>query len=411
MGELDRVLREGASLHDAGRYDEALALYDRAAACWPNLALLWNNRGNTLLEMQRWPEAADSYQRALKLAPGLHDARVALASCLQALGHVREALASCDAVLRSEPQHAEAHWNRALLLLLLDNYAEGFREYEWRWRKRRFTSPQRAFEQPRWRGEALQGKTILIYAEQGLGDTIQFARYLPQLVELGGQVLFECHPQLTRLMSTLGEGITVVPFDAPLPDFDLQLPLLSLPHVCATTFELIPADLPYLAPPSAVVPFWQSVLPQRHDALRRVGLCWSGRAYPDPGRSVPPQLLAPLAACPGLEFYSLQLGEVERPPLPLVDLTMLITDFADTAALIAQLDLVITIDTSVAHLAGALGKEVWVMLPFAPDWRWGLVRETCPWYPTARLFRHNHRNDWQDPIMLVADCLTNPESC
>lgn len=410
MGELERILREGATLHDAGQFQQALALYDDAARCWPNLALLWNNRGNTLLELQRWPEAAESYHRALKLAPGLHDARVALASCLMALGHIKEALASCDAVLRAVPDHAEAHWNRALLLLLQDNYAEGFREYEWRWKKRRFTSPQRRFEQPRWQGEDLRGKTILIHAEQGFGDTIHFCRYLPQLVELGAQVVFECHPQLTALMTTLGSGITVVAMGRALPVFDLQLPLLSLPHLFATTFDLIPATVPYVAPPADRLAFWRSVLPEDRAKPRRVGLCWAGKSYPDPGRSIPAELLAPLAGCNEVSFVSLQVGtDTPAPAVPLIDLTMLLNDFADTAALVAQLDLVITIDTAVAHLAGALGVPVWILAPFAPDWRWGLVRENCPWYPTARLFRQPRRDDWQDVVKLVASTLNNPD--
>lgn len=393
MGELDRIAREAVALHDAGRYDEALALYDDAAYRWPNLAMLWNNRGNTLLALTRYAEAAESYRRALQLAPELHDARVALASCLHYLGYLNEALAACDIVLRSVPDHAEAHWNRALLLLLQGSYPEGWQEYEWRWKKRRFTSPLRQFSQPQWHGESLAGKTILIHAEQGFGDTLQFCRYLPLLAASASQVVFECHPPLAVLMETLSPGIVIVPMGQPLPAFDCHLPLLSLPRLFNTTQETILGVLPYLQPPVERLPFWRSVMPQ--DNLFKVGLCWAGKLYPDPCRSIPAAALARFAGCAGVSFVSLQLGEgIARPELALVDLTMLLQDFADTAALIAQLDLVITIDTAVAHLAGALGKQTWVLLPAAPDWRWLLKREDSPWYPGMRLFRQQQPGNW-----------------
>jgi len=397
MGELERILREGAALHDSGRYDDALSLYDEAVGRWPTLALLWNNRGNTLLEMGFFEQAAKSYQQALQLAPTLHDSRVALATCMQSQGKIHEALVACAQVLKAAPDHAEAHWNYSLLLLLQGNYAAGFREYEWRWRKRRFTSPLRDFTEPRWHGDSLTGKTILIYAEQGLGDTIQFCRYLPLLVEQGAQVVFECHRPLKALMQTLGDGITVLSFGDRLPYYDVQAPLLSLPFLMNSTLETIPTVVPYLQPPVERLLFWQSVLPACIG--RRVGLCWSGKCYPDPGRSCQPEMLAPLGTVAGVEYLSLQVDlEGVKPPFPLVDLTMLVQDFADTAALMAQLDLVITIDTAVAHLAGALGKETWLLVPFAPDWRWGLQREDCPWYPSMRLFRQQEPGDWE-PVM------------
>lgn len=406
MGELERILREGAALHDSGQYDEALNLYDEAVGRWPTLALLWNNRGNTLLEMGFFDQAAKSYQQALLLAPTLHDSRVALATCLQAQGKLHEALVECAKVLRAAPDHAEAHWNYSLLLLLQGNYAAGFREYEWRWKKRRFTSPVRAFTEPRWNGGPLTGQTMLVYAEQGLGDTIQFCRYLPLLVERGAQVLFECHHPLKALMQTLGNGITVLAFGDPLPFFDCQAPLLSLPFLMNSTQETIPCDVPYLASPTEHLPFWQSVMPPRSG--RRIGLCWSGKSYPDPGRSCPPELLVPLGSVAGAAYVSLQIGcEGIKPPVALMDLTMLVQDFADTAALMTQLDLVITIDTAVAHLAGALGKETWVLVPFAPDWRWGLERQDCLWYPTVRIFRQHEPGNWEAVVQEVALALSS----
>jgi hypothetical protein len=404
MGELDRILREGAALHDDSRFDDALSLYDDAVGRWPTLALLWNNRGNTLLELGLFDQAVKSYQQALQLAPSLHDSRVALATCLQAQGEVQQALVECAKVLRVAPDHAEAHWNYALLLLLQGNYGTGFREYEWRWKKRRFTSPLRTFSQPRWHGGDPFGKIILVYAEQGLGDTIHFCRYLPLLVESGAHVLFECHQPLTSLMRELGAGITVLPFGQALPDFDFHAPLLSLPFLFGSTFDTIPVAVPYLVSPKERQPFWQSVMPS--DTRLKVGLCWSGKQYPDAGRTISADQLVPLIACSDISFVSLQVGDgIEKPVVSMINLTMLVQDFADTAALIAQLDLVITIDTAVAHLAGALGKTTWLLLPFAPDWRWGLERDDCPWYPTMRLFRQRQPGDWGKVVAQVVAAL------
>lgn len=402
MGELERILREGAALHEAGRYDDALALYDEAVGRWPSLALLWNNRGNTLLELGLNRQAIKSYQYALQLAPSLHDSRVALATCLQALGEVQQALVECAKVLKAAPDHAEAHWNYALLLLLLGNYPGGFREYEWRWKKRRFTSPLRQFAQPRWHGGDPAGKTILVYAEQGYGDTLQFCRYLPLLAARGAAVLFECHPPLVACMRTVGQGITVVPFGTPLLSFDYHVPLLSLPYLFGTTLETVPVTVPYLFAPEERLPFWQSVMPSGN---RLIGLCWSGKAYPDPGRSCQPELLLPLTRLAGISWVSLQIDARDVKPFSMLDLTMLVQDFGDTAALLAQLELVITIDTAVAHLAGALGKETWLLVPFAPDWRWGLDRTVCPWYPTMRLFRQEQAGEWEPVIEQVTEAL------
>lgn len=404
MGELDRILREGAALHDDGRFDDALSLYDDAVGRWPTLALLWNNRGNTLLELGFFDQAAKSYQQALRLAPSLHDSRVALATCLQVQGDVQQAFVECAKVLRVAPEHAEAHWNYALLLLLQGNYASGFREYEWRWKKRRFTSPLRSFSQPRWHGGDPSGKTVLVYAEQGFGDTIHFCRYLPLLVERGARVLFECHQPLISLMQELDADITVLPFGQSLPDFDFHAPLLSLPFLFGTVLDTIPASIPYLNPPQERLPFWQSVMPT--DTRLKVGLCWSGKQYPDAGRTISVDQLEPLIACSGISFVSLQVGDGGgKPVVPMIDLTLLIQDFADTAALIAQLDLVITIDTSVAHLAGALGTKTWLLLPFAPDWRWGLERDDCPWYPSILLFRQQEAGDWGGVVEQVISAL------
>ncbi|MBI2353871.1 MAG: glycosyltransferase family protein [Deltaproteobacteria bacterium] len=393
----------GHCLHLLGRFEEALAVYDKMLERSPAIAVVWNNRGNTLLEMRRYAEAAESYSRALELAPDLHDARVAQGTCYQSLGLPADAMAACDAVLAAAPDHAEAHWNRALLLLLKGDYREGWREYEWRWQKRGFTSPRRDFPQPRWQGEPVGGRTVLIHAEQGFGDTLQFCRYIPLVAALGARVVFECHPPLVTLMQGLSGNVEVVALGQPLPSFDLHLPLLSLPVIFDTTVETIPNAVPYLSAPPERLPFWRGLAAD--EGRLRVGLCWAGKSYPDPGRSCPAELLAPLAEVAGVSWYSLQMGWEGALPLPLTDLTGHIRDFGDTAALIAQLDLVITVDTAVAHLAGAMGKPTLVMLPHAPDWRWLLERGDTPWYPTLRLIRQAEPGAWRDVVRRVSDVL------
>ena len=404
----EALLGRGVCLHELGRLKEALATYDRLLAVDAGQALAWNNRGNTLLELCCYREAADSYAKALQLEPRLYDARVALASCLQSLGRLDEAMAACDAVLAVKPDHAEAHWNRSLLLLLKGDYRNGWQEYEWRWLKRNFTSPRRDFPQPRWQGEPAAGKTILIHAEQGFGDTIQFCRYIPMVAAMGLRVIFECQPPLVELMKSLAGVSQVLPMGSQLPKFDLQIPLLSLPLVFGTPVETIPSSVPYLAPPADRLEMWRERI--QDDERLKVGLCWAGKAYPDPKRSCPVEELAPLTAVPGISWHSLQLGWQTALPFPMADLTGCIRDFADTAALIEQLDLVITIDTAVAHLAGALGKKTMVMLPHAPDWRWLLGREDSPWYPSMRLLRQNGLARWPGAVAKAVALLRSDSS-
>ncbi len=406
MGEFELILCKGAALHDRGCYRDALLLYDDALIRWPNEAALWNNRGNSFLEEGLFEQAADSYWHALNLVPSLHDSRIALATALQAMGDIEGAYIECRKVLDSDPSHAEAHWNYSLLLLLRGDYEAGFREYEWRWKKRKFSSPLREFAKPHWSGENPEDKTILVYAEQGFGDTIQFSRYLPMFEKMGAKIVFECHQPLISLMDKVGKGIKLIAFGNKLPDFDYHIPLISLPHLFGSKLGTIPVDVPYLFPPKERLLFWKSVTPACSGL--RVGLCWAGKGYPDPHRSCEPELLMPLAAFPDICWYSLQMGNnVRKPSFDLIDLTMLVNDFADTAALMGQLDLIITIDTAVAHLAGALGKKTWLLVPFAPDWRWGLGRMDCPWYPTMRLFRQERSNDWRTVVFQLVTELSS----
>lgn len=398
----DAALALGHCLHELREYDQALSVYNRLLTASPQLVTAWNNQGTTLLEMCRYAEAEYCYTRALELSPDLYDARVALATCYQALGRLDESMVACEAVLAAAPEHAEAHWNKSLLLLQNGNYRDGWREYEWRWQKRKFASPLRNFSQPRWQGGSATGKTLLIHAEQGFGDVLQFCRYVPLAAARCARVVFECHQPLVPLMKSLAGNVDVVGAGQPLPHFDFHVPLLSLPMIFDTIIETIPVDFPYLMPPADRLPLWRGLV--EHENRLKVGLCWAGKSYPDPLRSCPVSHLSSLAEIDGISWYSLQVGWKVAQPLPLFDCTGNIRDFGDTAALISQLDLVITIDTAVAHLSGALGKPTWVMLPFASDWRWLLEREDSPWYPSMRLFRQVSPGDWQGSVETLA-CL------
>jgi Flp pilus assembly protein TadD len=393
----------GTALHELRRFDEAVICYEKAILSAPFMGEAHNNLGNSLMALGRFAEAAGSYGRAISLMPSSPVPLTARATSLQALGKIIEAEAECRAALKLDPSFASAHWNLALNLLLQGNYAEGWQEYEWRWQKPDFTSPARHNDVPVWDGSPLNGRAILLHAEQGFGDAIQFARYAPLVAQCGGTVLIECHPPLARLMRSL-EGVeSVIPFGEPLPVFDCQAPLLSLPRIFGTSVATIPSHVPYLSVTADRQEAWDTLLLPERRAVK-AGLVWAGKSYPDPLRSCRLADLAPLAMIPDVIFYSLQMGagseQATSPPphMKLIDVTDRIHDFSDTAALINQLDLVISIDTAVAHLAGALGKPVLLMLPFAPDWRWLLGRDDSPWYPGMRLFRQERPGIWSDVV-------------
>ncbi len=399
------LLHAGAALHDLKRYDEAVTSYRKAIEIAPGVGEIHNNLGNSLMALGRFAEAADSFTRASAFLTSSPVPLTARATALQALGEVAEAETDCRKALLIDPFFAAAHWNLALNLLLLGRYAEGWQEYEWRWRKPDFTSPCRHTDVPLWDGSPLHGSTILLHAEQGFGDAIQFVRYAPLVAQRGGSVVIECHPQLVQLMQAVRGVQGVFPFGAPLPPFSCQAPLLSLPAIFGTILQSVPSRCPYIAIRDEYRKKWAALIST--SASLRVGLVWSGKSYPDPLRSCRLAELAPLALPHNVTFYSLQLGagseQAISPPsgMALIDLTDQIHDFADTAALIEQLDLVISIDTAVAHLAGALGKPVLLMLPFAPDWRWLLERSDSPWYPTMQIFRQKQPGDWSAAIINV----------
>jgi tetratricopeptide (TPR) repeat protein len=319
-----------------------------------------------------------------------------------------DALAAYARVLDLDPNNGEAHWNRSQLLLTLGDFRRGWQEYEWRWQCEPQKSARRHFPVPEWNGDDPTGRTILVHAEQGLGDTIQFCRYVPLLAARGARVLFLCPPELRTLMSSLQDISELLSDANSLPAFDLHAPLLSLPRLFGTmSNNQIPASVPYLRAEAQRVEAWKKRL--GHSRPLRVGLVWAGNPghLNDAARSLALSQFAPLAALSGkVEFFSLQKGpraaQTAAAPLPLTDFAPNLHDFADTAALLENLDLLITADTGAAHLAGALGRPVWCLIPFRPDWRWQIGRDDSPWYPSMRLFRQPAIGDWPSVIERVA---------
>jgi predicted O-linked N-acetylglucosamine transferase (SPINDLY family)/ADP-heptose:LPS heptosyltransferase len=393
----------GAVLVARGHLDDAITWYGRAIDADPQLASAHNNLGAALARLDRHKEAEVAHRRAIALKPDFPDGHYNLGVALQDLGKFEEALASYQKAAELRPDLVDARWNRAYVLLMLGRYAEGWHEHEWRWRRKE--QPPRSYPQPLWRGEPLEGRTILLHAEQGMGDTVQFMRYVPLVAARGGRVLLQVPAPLLRLaQASLGHCAQVLSDGEVPPTFDLHCPLLSLPLAFGTTLETIPADSPYLAIDEATAARWRERLGKAPGL--KVGLVWAGSPQHknDRNRSIALERLAPLFGAAGVRWFSLQVGErkAELARLPagtIADLSEQLTDFAETAAAIAGLDLVIAVDTATAHVAGALGKPVWVLVPFVPDWRWFVEREDSPYYPSARLFRQPARGDW-DSVML-----------
>ncbi|HEX4651261.1 MAG TPA: tetratricopeptide repeat-containing glycosyltransferase family protein [Granulicella sp.] len=396
----------GLALQALGRMDEAATSYRQALTLNPNFAEAHNNLGNTQKALGDLEPAILSYERALVLHPGYVDAHSNLGLSLQLLGRFDEAAAQYERAIARNPEYAHARWNQALLQLLFGDFASGLRNYEWRWQS---ANKPRNLNRPQWHGEPLNGARILLDVEQGLGDTLQFLRYLPMVQAAGGSVVLGVPANLRRLVAELPGLAYLGGSGDPLPPFDWHCPLMSLPLAFGTTLETIPAQTPYLTVP-ADAQRKAAALPWPTDGLR-VGIAWAGSPthLGDRFRSIPLPLLEPLLHVEGANFFSLQLGpeaaQLAASQTPITDLAPAITDLADTAALMQQLDLVIAVDTAVVHLAGALNRPVWVMLPFSPDWRWLLDREDSPWYPSMRLFRQPRFGDWPAVVDAVRAAL------
>jgi tetratricopeptide (TPR) repeat protein len=395
---------------ELGRIDEALSHFDAVLAKNPDHVGALVNRGNTLLRFNQPVEAIASYDEALVRMPGHPQILTNRGHALRRLDRPVEALAGFEAAIAAKPDFAEAHFESAMTRLSLGDFEAGWKAYEWRWRTGAFAAQRRQFQAPLWLGEApVAGKTILLHAEQGFGDTIQFFRYAPLLAGRGAKVVCEVQPELLSLLSQLqNEDITIIAKGTPLPAFDLHCPLLSLPLAFGTQPLTIPAAIPYLAAPAARLAEWRDRLPP---GAPRIGFVWSGQPSHknDANRSIPLKHLAGLFENPLARCFSLQnqMRETDRDVLRdlphLVHLGESFRDFADTAAVIALLDVVVSVDTAVAHLAGAMGKPVILLLPYAADFRWLRGRDDTPWYRQAKLFRQPAFGDWDSVIGRLRD--------
>ena len=438
----------GNALRDAGQWDSAMQCYLNALAIRPGHAVTHNNIGNAWCERGDWSAAISEYEQALALNPDYADAINNLGTALEETGRRDRAMQCYRRANELTPKAVSPPWNIALLQLLQGDYENGWRGYENRWRQKKQSKTWRDFKQPMVKNlTEMRGKRILLHAEQGFGDAIQFCRYATLVAQEGATVLLECPQKLVRIFKSIHGISEVIARGEPLPNFDLHCPLMSLPMIFGTRLEpqrdmglrpmpatmenqrLLISDAPstgqspvsrpseaggfYLSADVSDVAGWQSRFAAEPPALR-VGLVWAGQAthQKDRHRSLSLSNFASLGEISGVRFYSLQVGnaadqaKAPAPLMKLIDWTADLHDFADTAALISQLDLVVTVDTAVCHLAGALGKPVWVLLAFQPDWRWLLDREDSPWYPKTRLFRQPAPGKWDQPLARVTAQLT-----
>ncbi|MBX7198251.1 MAG: tetratricopeptide repeat-containing glycosyltransferase family protein [Rhodospirillaceae bacterium] len=397
----------GKVLFAVNRLEESLTASDRALALKPGHADAWNNRGTALFQLDRPAEALESYDRAMSLSPANALNHVNRANALVRVGRLPEALPMFARAQALNPDFAEAHWSESLCRLRMGDMPKGWEKYEWRWRVRPETA--RAFASHLWLGdEMIAGKSILIHGEQGFGDCIHFCRYVPMVAERGAKVVLEVPRELTRLMAGL-KGVSEIRTQGePLPETDFHCPLASLPLAFRTSPDTIPAAVPYLKVPPHVAAHWRDRLANL--SRPRIGLNWvaGARHWGELHRSIAPETLAPLRDC-GATLVSLQQNYRREDSAWLAanptihDFGAEITDFADTAAIAREMDLVISVDTAVAHLAGALALPVWILLSYIGDWRWLTERSDSPWYPTAKLYRQAGINDWAGVIARVTD--------
>ena len=395
-GDIAAHSNQGLALKDLGRPEAALIRFRRALAINPGAAEVHFNLGNTLRETGALEDAVESLTRAVALDAAHNRARANLGVTLRDLGRIEEAVAVLDAAIARDADYADAHWNRALALLLAGDFERGWPAYEWRWRATAMAP--RDFTQPLWNGAPPGWRTVLLHAEQGLGDCLQFIRYAPLVAAMGAKVVVECPAPLAGLLESCAGVSQVVPRGAKLPPFDLHAPLMSLPDLLATRADNIPADCPYLSAPESAGDALAGAFEQ-HAGKCKIGIVWAGNPAHenDRNRSCAAASFTALAECPNVALFSLQkdaspeaLGALPQA----ADLAPLLDDFAATAYAVSRLDLIVTADTALAHLAGALGRPVWLVLPHAPEWRWQLGREDSPWYPTMRLFRQARPGDW-----------------
>lgn len=389
----------GVAFTRQGKLEQAAACFEKAVSLAPESAGPWNNLGHAYVLQGRIEEGISMYDKALAIRPDFPDAYNNLGNACLAKLDLDKAMQSYEKALFFQPDHSDAHWNRALLHLLQGDFERGWLEYEWRWLK--FPEQRRFFRQPRWDGFDIAGKTILLYAEQGCGDTIQFIRLAPLVAERGATVNLECQRELSGLLQHVPGVARTVSRGDPLPPFDVQCPLLSIPRALGLTTSSIPSAVPYLSVDENLKRRWQQRL-RPYDKSFKVGIVWAGALiHPrDCDRSVDAHAFAPLAEIEGVQLFNLQKGDsakarsAAKVDFELIDFTGDLHDFADTAALLMSLDLVIGVDTALVHLAGALNRPVWTLLACSPDWRWLLNRSDTLWYPSMQLFRQPRPGDW-----------------
>lgn len=407
----------GTLYYAIGQLEEAVTCFRQALGLRPGFPQALGNLGNTLRRLGDYDAALDVFQQLQQLRPNAAESHNNLGTIYFKQGRFREALESIDRSLSLKPDHAEAKYNRALVSLLTGNLEVGWNDYEWRWRRKGHALPH--FPQPQWDGSPLEGKKILLYSEQGLGDTLQFIRYAPLVQERGGDVILACQRPLLKLLARSPGINQLVALDSAGSDFAVQAPLMSLPRLFRTSLNTVPAIVPYIHPDPQLVAAWHKKL--ENFRAFKIGIVWQGNPLHEDNRqrSVPFYHFIGVARLPGVHVFSLQNDPRDEQlqamssgsDARVTDLGSHIDQgesaFVDTAAILKHLDLVITVDTAVAHLAGAMGVPAWVALPFVPDWRWLLNRDDSPWYPTIRLFRQAQTGDWTPVFERITKELQN----
>jgi tetratricopeptide (TPR) repeat protein len=406
-------LNLGTCLEESRMYPAAIESYDKAIAIKPDYARAYNNRGNALRELNRLDEALASYDQALEIEKGYAQVYNNRGTTLKDLKRFDEAILSYKESIAIDPNYQSPHWNLSLCQLLMGNFAEGWAGYEnrWKYENSKLRKYKKEVSQPLWLGEqTLHNQTILLYAEQGFGDTIQFSRYIPMVHQLGARVILEVQTPLLGLFQHLENVCQLIPQGTEIQEFDYQCPLMSLPLAFKTDLETIPAPQGCIQVPQVKLQQWGNALKAK--TKPRVGIVWSGSSshLNDIHRSLSLEQLIPYLP-QNAQYFSLQreLRESDQRTLAnhpeITHFGALLEDFSDTAALCELMDIVISVDTSVAHLAGTIGKPTWVLLPYTPDWRWLLDREDSPWYPSMRLFRQKNLGDWDSALQPLQGAL------
>jgi len=400
-----------AALREQGKLDECLGNALKAVNLQPNNPFALISLGSVYKELDNFQQAKQCFQRAINLKPDMVKAYTNLGDTYLAILDFENALYYTNKAIEIQPDFIYARWNRAIIFLLTGNFKEGLSEYEWRWKTKDFVKIKRNYSQPLWNGSPNTDKTILIWAEQGLGDTIQFIRYAQLVKQRVNKVIVEVQQPLIKLISTCSGIDQVIPMGSNAQKFDIHIPLLSLPGIFNTDLKNIPCHVPYISLPGGHK-IDTSLIIKEKDKLK-VGIVWAGNPghKKDHNRSCPVSHFIELGENADVVLFSLQKGPQGqhlnryRSECKVVDLSYVLNGFSDTAAVLEKLDLVITVDTAMAHLAGALGKPVWVLLPFYPDWRWMLNRDDSPWYPSMRLFRQSKPGDWGEVFSQITKSL------